>query len=238
MPLRCTLPNAQHSRVPGGPASDGKFASEALSRYSERMNQLIAEAIVECVASGKSEPGGPVPSRAALGHAPPANAAKPAAPSDPAASPAPTLADRELQIFHDAGYTIKLHPPDYFLGCNVTPGESHSKLGISMKAYVTQLASKYLPRALDTYPMYTPPSTKALFAAYETALRREHAPWAQCSSQPLGGRQLGSFLHARMHSGAALIEVDVFVLTHFEMLIQRPVVPHGRVVLTPGSRKR
>eukprot|EP00966_Prymnesium_polylepis_P257164 5940619-Prymnesium_polylepis.1 len=43
-----------------------------------------------------------------------------------------------------------------------------------MKAYVTQLASKYLPRALDTYPVYTAPSTKALFAAYETALRREH----------------------------------------------------------------
>jgi hypothetical protein len=50
------VPNAQHSRVPGGPASDGKFASEALSRYSERMNQLIAEAIIECIASGKSEP--------------------------------------------------------------------------------------------------------------------------------------------------------------------------------------
>jgi hypothetical protein len=106
VPLRCTLPNAQHSRVPGGPASDGKFASEALSRYSKRMNQLIAEAIIECIASGKSEPGGAMPSRAALGQAPPANAAKPSAPSNPTASPAPRLADRELQIFHDAGYTI------------------------------------------------------------------------------------------------------------------------------------
>eukprot|EP00966_Prymnesium_polylepis_P110676 2560030-Prymnesium_polylepis.1 len=70
------------------------------------MNQLIAEAIIECIASGKSKPGGSMPFRAALGRAPPANAAKPPAPSNPTASPAPTLADRELQIFHDAGYTI------------------------------------------------------------------------------------------------------------------------------------
>eukprot|EP00966_Prymnesium_polylepis_P087061 2014631-Prymnesium_polylepis.1 len=84
-----------------------------------------------------------MPSRAALGKAPPANAAKPSAPSNSTESPAPTLADRELQIFNDAGYTIKLHPPDYFLGCNVAPGDSPSKLNISMKAYVTQLASKY-----------------------------------------------------------------------------------------------
>eukprot|EP00966_Prymnesium_polylepis_P152174 3515172-Prymnesium_polylepis.1 len=82
VPLRCTLPITQHTRVPGGPNDDGKFASEALSRYSERMNQLIAEAIVECIASGKPDPGGAMPSRTALGKAPPANAAKPSAPSN------------------------------------------------------------------------------------------------------------------------------------------------------------
>eukprot|EP00966_Prymnesium_polylepis_P333809 7389227-Prymnesium_polylepis.1 len=48
-----------------------------------------------------------------------------------------------------------------------------------MKAYVTQLASRYLPRALDSYPVYTTPSTMALFSADETALRREHTPSPQ-----------------------------------------------------------
>eukprot|EP00966_Prymnesium_polylepis_P250797 5799143-Prymnesium_polylepis.2 len=52
-----------------------------------------------------------------------------------------------------------------------------------MTAYVQQLASKYLPRPLDTYPKYAVPSTKALFKAYETALKREHTPPAAlCSS--------------------------------------------------------
>eukprot|EP00966_Prymnesium_polylepis_P296214 6842577-Prymnesium_polylepis.1 len=45
-----------------------------------------------------------------------------------------------------------------------------------MKAYTEQLASKYLPRPLESYPQYTTPSTKALFQAYETALKREHTP--------------------------------------------------------------
>jgi hypothetical protein len=75
VPLRCNLPAAQHAHVPGGPSSDGRFASEALSRYSAGMKQLIAESIIECIASGKSEPGGALPSRAALGRAPPANLA-------------------------------------------------------------------------------------------------------------------------------------------------------------------
>eukprot|EP00966_Prymnesium_polylepis_P006766 155934-Prymnesium_polylepis.1 len=51
-----------------------------------------------------------------------------------------------------------------------------------MKAYVVQLASKYLPRPLETYPLYTTPSTKALFAANETALKREHVPTAALAS--------------------------------------------------------
>eukprot|EP00966_Prymnesium_polylepis_P321138 7377454-Prymnesium_polylepis.1 len=57
-------------------------------------------------------------------------------------------------------------------------------------------------------------------------------------SQPPSSRRLGSFLHARMHSGTSLVEVDVLVLTNLEMLIQCQVIPHGRVVLTPGNRKR
>jgi hypothetical protein len=73
--LRCQLPASQHKQVQGGPSADGRFASEALSRYSSRMNQLIAEAIVECIQSGTSDPGGAMPTRAPLGRAPPVNRA-------------------------------------------------------------------------------------------------------------------------------------------------------------------
>ena len=65
--LRCQLPASQHKQVQGGPNSDGRFASEALSRYSSRMNQLIAEAIVDCIQSGRSEPGGGHADAQALG---------------------------------------------------------------------------------------------------------------------------------------------------------------------------
>ena len=84
-----------------------------------------------------------------------------------------TLADRELKIFNDAGYTIKLHSPDYFLGCNVEPGATPHQVSISMKAYVTQLATKYLPKPLEEYPFYHVPATKDLFASYERALNRD-----------------------------------------------------------------
>eukprot|EP00966_Prymnesium_polylepis_P335474 7390834-Prymnesium_polylepis.1 len=65
---------------------------------------------------------------------------------------------------------------------NVTPGDTANVTHVSMKAYVMQLASMYLPRPLDTYPTYDVPSTKALFKAYETALKREHTPSAALSS--------------------------------------------------------
>ena len=68
-----------------------------------------------------------------------------------------------------------MHPPNHFLGCNITP-ESDSRTQLTMKAYVMQLASKYLPQPLADYPRYTTPSTKELFKSYETALKREHTP--------------------------------------------------------------
>ena len=42
-----------------------------------------------------------------------------------------------------------------------------------MKAYVTQLATKYLPKPLEEYPFYHVPATKDLFASYERALKRD-----------------------------------------------------------------
>ena len=141
--LRCRLPNDKHVHVPGGPNADGQFKSSLLARYSPAMNRLICESVVEAISSGTRELGGPLPSTRPLGATPQVNRLA-------AASPLPTLADRELQAFHDAGYTIKLHPPDHFLGCNITPGESHSSTLVNMKAYVEQLAVKYLPRPLHT----------------------------------------------------------------------------------------
>eukprot|EP00966_Prymnesium_polylepis_P100298 2323240-Prymnesium_polylepis.1 len=61
----------------------------------------------------------------------------------------------------------------------VTPTTTH----VTMKAYGQQFASKYLPRPLESYLTYDVPSTKALFKAYETAMKREHTPAAAlCSS--------------------------------------------------------
>ena len=170
---RCRLPASRHVSVPGGANADGVFRSETLSRYSVDMNRLIAESVIERVASmrlrGGAPPPGPFPTREAGGPAPKVNVAKPVAPPQ-------TLADRELQVFHDAGYTIKLHEPDYFLGCNVESSESLHRLALCMRAYVSQLATKYLPKPLDKYPVYTTPSSKELFTSYERALLREEQP--------------------------------------------------------------
>ena len=145
------------------------------------MNELIAESVVEAVSGSAAQPGGPFPKRAAAGRPPPVNLARDVQGGDGGkvqrgSGNNQTLADRELKVFHDAGYTIKLHPPDYFLGCNVEPGPTHHQLNITMKAYVTQLAEKYLPKALTSYPRYHVPCTKELFSSYERALLREQTP--------------------------------------------------------------
>ena len=55
----------------------------------------------------------------------------------------------------------------------------NSRREISLKDY-EQRSAQALATALDTYNV---PSTKALFKAYETALKREHTPSAAlCSS--------------------------------------------------------
>ena len=195
--MRCQLPPSAHQSVPGGADSNGVFASEALSRYSPPMNELIAESVVEAVQDGTARPGGPYPTRAEAVKAPPVNLARnvqggnggsvqrgdggksrsrPVADVQGGNGGNETLADRELKIFHDAGYTIKLHPPDYFLGCNVEPGPTHHQLNITMSAYVTQLAEKYLPKPSISYPRYHVPCTKELFSSYERALLREQQP--------------------------------------------------------------
>ena len=179
--LRCRLPFSDHQSVPGGADAHGVFRSEALSRYSPRMNELIADSLVEAVHEGRAQPGGPFPSGPPVGKPPPVNLACDVQGGNGEKSQggnggSQTLADRELKAFHDAGYTIKLHAPDFFLGCNVEPGPTHRQLNITMEAYVTQLAEKYLPNPLSSYPQYHVPCTKELFASYERALLREQKP--------------------------------------------------------------
>ena len=184
--LRCRLPMSEHQSVPGGADHHGVFRSEALSRYSPRMNELIADSLIEALHEAPAQPGGPFPSGAPVGKPPPINLAHDvqggnggkahSGKTQGGHGGSETLADRELRVFHDAGYTIKLHPPDYFLGCNVEPGPTHHQVNITMKAYVTQLATKYLPKALESYPTYHTPCTKELFSAYERALLREQTP--------------------------------------------------------------
>jgi hypothetical protein len=65
--------------------------------------------------------------------------------------------------------------PRHFLGCNVTVHDE-SKLSLTMKTYVAQLASKYLPKPLAEYKVFRVPATKELMTAYETALMRESTP--------------------------------------------------------------
>ena len=183
---RCTLPIARHSSMPGGADEDGAFRSEEESRYSVEMNELIAESVVEAIEQGLPPANGPFPSDVVAGKPPTINLTQNVQRGDGrnvqggvggkvqgGDGSESTLADRELKRFNDAGYTIKLHPPDYFLGCNVEPGATPHQVSISMKAYVTQLATKYLPKPLDAYPLYHVPATKDLFASYEKAMQRK-----------------------------------------------------------------
>jgi hypothetical protein len=178
---RCTLPVARHSSMPGGADENGDFQSEEQSRYSLEMNELIAESVVEAIERGLPPANGPFLSDVVAGKPPTINLAQNVQRGDGGNvqggvggkvqggdGSESTLADRELKTFNDAGYTIKLHPPDYLLGCNVEPGATPHQVSISMKAYVTQLATKYLPKPLDAYPLYHVPATKDLFASYES----------------------------------------------------------------------
>jgi hypothetical protein len=72
------------------------------------------------------------------------------------------LADAELDAFEAAGFTLtRSDVPRHFLGCNVDVHDE-SKLSLTMRAYVAQLASKYLPKALAEYKEYRVPATKKL----------------------------------------------------------------------------
>jgi len=80
------------------------------------------------------------------------------------------LADAELRIFQDSYTSKQTDAPEFFLGSNLSI-ESDSRMTLSSKAYVTQLAKKYLPKPLSEYPHFATPADKTLMAEYDAALK-------------------------------------------------------------------
>ena len=84
------------------------------------------------------------------------------------------LADAELDKFGAAfadkdgksGITVK--KPDHFLGANIDV-HSNGSVTVSSRAYVKQLAARYLPKPLEEYPNYLTPSARDLVEAYDQA---------------------------------------------------------------------
>ena len=85
------------------------------------------------------------------------------------------LADAELETFGMAfkekdgssGITVQ-SPPKHFLGANVDV-HSEKSVTISSRAYVTQMATRYLEKPLDAYPDYLTPCARDIVEAYDEA---------------------------------------------------------------------
>ena len=85
------------------------------------------------------------------------------------------LADIELETFGLAfqekdgasGITVQ-SPPKHFLGANVDVHSTES-VTISSRAYVTQMAARYLDKPLTAYPNYLTPCARDLVEAYDEA---------------------------------------------------------------------
>ena len=85
------------------------------------------------------------------------------------------LANAELEAFGMAfkekdgssGITIQC-PPKHFLGANVDV-HSEESVTISSRAYVTQMATRYLEKPLTAYPDYLTPCARDLVEAYDEA---------------------------------------------------------------------
>ncbi len=81
------------------------------------------------------------------------------------------LADAELAAFNAAGFTIEIKELKRFLGANTTL-HSDSRITVAATAYVTQLATRFLPKPLAEYPLFQTPCTRDLVNAYERAVAR------------------------------------------------------------------
>ncbi|KAL1504885.1 hypothetical protein AB1Y20_008655 [Prymnesium parvum] len=87
------------------------------------------------------------------------------------------LADAEMDTLNAAfrdkygADGVVLKEPKHFLGQNIVV-HSPTRVTISSRAYVTQLAAKYLPAPLAEYAKCTTPCLKGMVEAYEEAVTR------------------------------------------------------------------
>ena len=85
------------------------------------------------------------------------------------------LADAELEAFgmafadKDGKSGITVQVPEHFLGANIDVSADSSEVTISSRAYVTQMAKKYLAKPLEEYKTYRTPCAKDIIDAYEQA---------------------------------------------------------------------
>ena len=84
------------------------------------------------------------------------------------------LADAELEVFglafadKDGASGITVQEPDHFLGANIDVHSSTS-VTISSRAYVRQMAARYLSKPLEEYPNYLTPCARDIVEAYDEA---------------------------------------------------------------------
>ena len=84
------------------------------------------------------------------------------------------LADAELEAFglafadKDGTSGITVQEPDHFLGANIDIHSSTS-VTISSRAYVRQMAARYLSKPLEEYPNYLTPCARDIVEAYDEA---------------------------------------------------------------------
>ena len=85
----------------------------------------------------------------------------------------------ELEVFAKAFKLKMADEPAHFLGANIKL-HSRSRITLSSKAYVEQLATKYLPEPADSYRKMSVPAPATMVGAYERAVACKRDP--QCES--------------------------------------------------------
>lgn len=84
-------------------------------------------------------------------------------------------------------------PPTHFLGANVDV-HSNESVTISSRAYVTQMATRYLEKPLESYPNYLTPCARDLVEAYDEA--REKVGTLDDSAKPSYASKCGAAIFA------------------------------------------
>ena len=82
-------------------------------------------------------------------------------------------ADKELEAINER-FKIVIKDASFFLGNNILC-HSRNKISLSSRAYIERIASKYLLKKLDEYPIFDVPCDKSIVQHYEDALSRRRS---------------------------------------------------------------